>query len=309
MPRRPDFFLVGAPKCGTTALSEYLRTHPAVFFSDPKEPQFFCDDFRLLRPEHRRLASLDEYLELFREAGPAHRAVGEGSTWYLYSEVALHRIREFAPDARILAMVRNPVDLVASWHAQLLLMWEESVEDFPAAFALGRARREGRDIPETCTVPPLLDYAAVGRLGSQVERLLATFPAAQVKVVVFDDFVADTAAVYADVLAFLGLPHDGRKEFPRVNPNEVHASRALARADWAVGNLGRIGPLRRIVRAGKKAMGLEGRRLLKVPKGAHTRPESRRPMEPEFRDRLATLFRDDVELLGRILGRDLSHWR
>ena len=75
MTARPNFFIVGAPKCGTTALSHYLRQHPRIFFSLPKEPHYFATDL----PRYRMVTHEPAYLEYFRGAGPQHTAVGEGS--------------------------------------------------------------------------------------------------------------------------------------------------------------------------------------------------------------------------------------
>src|SRR5687767_1010670 len=103
---KPNFFIVGAPKCGTTSLYEYIRVHPEVFMPDRKEPAFFCSDF--YKP--RRMKE-EEYLSLFREAGSA-KWIGEASTWYLYSDKAREGIKAFCPDARIIIMLRNPVDMM-----------------------------------------------------------------------------------------------------------------------------------------------------------------------------------------------------
>ena len=90
VPRRPDFFILGAPKCGTTALSEYLRRHPRVFVSRPKEPHYFCADFDYYYAPGQRTE--EHYLRLFAEADEGHLAVGEASVWYLYSEDAARNI-------------------------------------------------------------------------------------------------------------------------------------------------------------------------------------------------------------------------
>ena len=105
---RPDFFLVGAPRCGTTALAEYLGRHPAIGFSEPKEPHFFAADF----PRHRIAETEAEYARCFPAADDRLRAVGEGSVWYLYSRESAANIAAYAPDARILALtLRKPFGL------------------------------------------------------------------------------------------------------------------------------------------------------------------------------------------------------
>src|SRR5438093_1590857 len=111
--RLPTFFIVGAPRCGTTALYTYLRQHPDLFLPENKEPHFFGSD--LYHPGFVR--NLDEYLSLFLEAGNKKRA-GEASVWYLYSRNAAAEIMAFCPSARIIAMLRNPVDMMYSNYCQ-----------------------------------------------------------------------------------------------------------------------------------------------------------------------------------------------
>src|SRR6185436_3306607 len=125
---RPDFFIVGAFKAGTTALYEYLRVHPQIFMSVPKEPMYFGAD---LTPRYRRMTE-DEYLALFRDARPNQHA-GEASPWYLYSTSAAAEINDFALDGRVIIMLRNPVDVMYSQHSQLVFNQREDLADFGAA--------------------------------------------------------------------------------------------------------------------------------------------------------------------------------
>lgn len=213
-PRKPNFFIVGGPKCGTTALYEYLRSHPSIFFASPKEPDFFTS---YPYPRYRRADTMDEYLSLFRRAKDHHVAVGEASVGYLYEKKAITRLHEFNPGARIIALVRNPVDMVYSWHAQLVYNCEEPERDFRKAWDLQSERAAGKNIPEKCRDYRLLLYAEFCKFGKQIEHLFATFPREQVLVIVVDDMRADTKKVYEDTLAFLGVESDGRTEFSRIN--------------------------------------------------------------------------------------------
>ena len=216
MAATPNFFLVGAPKCGTTALYEYLRPHPHVFMPELKEPHFFARDLGT----YPRIKTLDAYAQLFAGSTGRHLAVGEASVYYLRSTVAIPAIREFNPAAKIIAMFRNPVDMVYSLHSQLLHVSEEIVEDFETAWRLQERRARGLDLPPAIRSPLLVQYAEVGRFGTQAQRVLSAFPADQVKLLLFDDFAASPQRVYDEVIAFLGIPHDGRREFPRINENK-----------------------------------------------------------------------------------------
>ena len=128
--KKPNFFIVGAPRCGTTALSEYLRGHPNVFFSQPKEIGFFATDF----PGSRVITRFEDYMALFNDVQPDHLRVGEGSVWYMYSREAARNIHEYNPKAKLIVMLRNPVDLVHSLHSQLLLSIDEIVLFFGSKY-------------------------------------------------------------------------------------------------------------------------------------------------------------------------------
>jgi hypothetical protein len=125
--KRPDFFLVGAPKCATTAMTDYLSQHPDIYIPRLREKDvpFFGRDLDL----GSRRESLEEYLSFYQDASPSQRA-GEACVWYLYSEYAAEELRAFAPDAQILVFLRNPVDLVHSLHTQLVYTQDEDVLDF-----------------------------------------------------------------------------------------------------------------------------------------------------------------------------------
>ena len=297
---RPDLFIVGAPKCGTTALYEYLRRHPNIFMSRIKEPHFFAKDLG----GYPFIKTLEEYTALFAESGEAHLRVGEASVYYLRSSVAIPNIHAFNPDARIIAMFRNPVDVVHALHSQLLYVSEETEPDFEAAWRLQERRREGFDLPPASRGSFLLQYAEVGRFGTQTQRLLAAFPPAQVKLILYDDFAASPQSVYDEVIDFLSIPHDNRTEFPRINDNK------RARVAWLANFLRKPPPLLRDCYRGlKQALG--GKRMDSIKRGIvarNTAQEMRRPMSAEFRAELVDAFRGEVQLLSRLLNRDLSGW-
>lgn len=297
--KRPNFFIVGAPKCGTTALSEYLRSHPGIFLCEPKEPHFFAEDM----DRHRYVKSLEDYLDLFKYAGTEHEIVGEASVGYLYSSVALTRIHEFNPAAKVIAMVRNPIDMAPSSHQQLLFARYEDEPDFEKAWNLQESRRRGQHIPPGCRAPGFLQYAQTCRLGAQVRRLLEIFPANQIKIIVFDDFIADTAAVYREVLDFLGLPDDHRQQFERINEAKQFRSRHVA------GLVATCKPL--VVAFALKLRAATGFNPLPWMKRMMTVNENKivkAPLSPGLRRALADSFRSDVELLSSLIGRDLSFW-
>src|SRR5262249_40218102 len=248
--------------------------------------------------------TLEDYTKLFADVTPEHTRVGEASVYYLRSATAIRNIREYNPDARIIAMFRNPVDMVHSLHSQLLYWSYETESDFERAWRLQEPRRQGSDLPRSCPEPQLLQYQEIGSFGTQTERLLSLFPRDQVKLILFDDFAASPQSVYDDVIAFLGLPSDHRTDFPRINENKS------ARFTWMRDFMRAPPPgVRKAFRWLKRTTGSEGPTALR--KGLidlNTVKEQRRPLSPELRTELVEAFRGEVALLARLSGRDLSRW-
>ncbi len=299
--RRPNFFILGAPKCGTTALSEYLREHPGAFLSQPKEPHYFCGDFDYYYAPGQRTEA--HYLRLFEAATDEHLAVGEASVWYLYSTDAARNIAAFDPDARVVVMLRNPIDLVPSLHSQLLYMLDEDEPDPARAWALQEARSRGEHLPPRVRVPEFLQYGDAARLGAQLRRVYDVLPREQVLALVFDDLREDTGAVYRRTLAFLGLPDDGRAHFPRVNENKVHRAEAVARFTQRP-----PAPLVSVARGVKRVAGVDRLGVLERVRRGNRQVTRRREIDPELAAELRDHFRDDVGELGELIGRDLSGW-
>lgn len=295
----PNFLIVGAPKCGTTALSEYLRLHPNIFLSDAKEPHYFADDF----VGHRSIASLDQYLSLFAARAVSQTVVGEASVWYLYSKTAVRNINRYNVNAKIIVMLRNPVELVQSLHSQLIYSFYEDEKEFQRAWELQVERKKGYCLPPRCLEPAFLQYAEIGKLGDQVERLLQVIPRRQVKIIVFEDFVRATRQVYEDVLMFLNVPLDGRTDFPSINIRRRHISRLVGRLVQR--------PSPALVAAAKRSkefFGLERLGVLDKLQEANTRYYKHPVLGAEFRRELAATFGDDVLKLGQVLNRDLTYW-
>ena len=153
--RVPDFFIVGQFKSGTTALYEMLRRHPEVYLPDFKEIWFLSPELlsaAVGRASNRRPETLEEYQSLFDAAGPEQR-IGEATPSYLISHDAAARIAELAPDARIIAILRDPATFLNSFHLQCLQNRTETEKDLRKALALEGERREGRSIPPHAARP------------------------------------------------------------------------------------------------------------------------------------------------------------
>lgn len=213
---KPNFFIVGAAKCGTTAWFEYLRSHPDIHIPDEKELPHFCTDF----PEQWRIKERSDYLKYFEE-GARTEIVGEGSVSYLYSEVAARNIREFNADAKILIFLRDQEEQLPSLHNHYRFMGIENIAEFERAWRLSGCR-DTSELPKYVPMPRLLDYRQQGRFSEQVERYLAEFPADQVRIFHYRDWSRNPRTTYLEILSFLGVEDDGRSAFPRVNERMRH---------------------------------------------------------------------------------------
>ena len=222
-PDKANLFIVGAPKCGTTAWVEYLRAHPNIYFPRTKEDCFFAMDL----PRFRIVSSEADYAALFADSGAA-KIRGEASAMYLFSEMAAGAIHDYNPDARILIFLRDQEAFLPSLHNQFLREFSEEIEDFETAWRLSGNRPAG-SISPTCLEPRTLDYTAMGRFCEQVSRYLEAFPPDQIQILHFQEWIENPRAIYLNILDFLELDDDGRSDFPPVNQGRTYRSRRLVR--------------------------------------------------------------------------------
>jgi hypothetical protein len=300
----PTFFIVGAPRCGTTSLYWYLSGHPDVFVCRPKEPHHLGSDLDL-RP--RPIADRAQYLRLF-DGGSRARQLGEGSVLYLYSKAAPEEMRALSPDAKVIVLLRDPVEMVSSLHAHNLLLNHEDLPDLEQALAAEADRREGRRIPPACAAPLALQYRAVARFAEHVVRYRETFGPERVRCILHEDLAAEPERVYRETISFLGLEPGGRPEFAPLNQRSrwrsPRAGRLLVRGLRRGSQLARRLPTRGLRTSALAVVGL----LSLVPMRLNLTRASRSAPAPELRAELRDAFRDDVGRLGEILERDLSAW-
>jgi hypothetical protein len=294
---KPDFFLVGAPKCGTTALHRHLARHPEIFVAAKEEMNHFATD--LLRAEDP-WRSERAYLEAFRDAGNARR-IGDASVFHLFSTTAAREIHAFEPDARILVMLRDPVDWLPSYHSQMLFNGDETLRDLAAALAAEPARVRGAEVPAHLRFPQRLFYSRVGAFAEQLERYFEVFGRERVHVVIFDDLVRDSAASLCAVLEFLGVDAAHGRGFELANPNRTVRSAAfsefLKRPPDGVARL--VTAL--LPAAARQSLRRALRRL-------NSRSAPREPLPPGLRAQICERFRPEVARLERLLGRALPGW-
>jgi hypothetical protein len=298
--RVPDFFIVGHPKCGTTALYEMLRSNPQVYMPELKETRFFARELHPRSgPSDSHPDTLSEYLSLFDAARTDQRA-GEASPSYLRSKAAARRIAELQPDARIIAILREPASFLHSLHLELMRDHVETEKDLATAIALEDVRRQAEQISRA----PGLVYSEYVRYVEQLRRYDAVFAPEQMLVLIYDDFRADNEATVRRVLRHLQLDDSGAIEVTEANPtvrvrsvrmNELVRSLYLGRGPLARAVKTPITALtpRRMRRGGLEA--LQRRAVYGKPRA----PDARLMLE------LRRRFKGEVVALSEYLDRDL----
>lgn len=305
----PNFFVVGAMKAGTTVVNERLSSHPDVYCSPIKEPNFFSDDIDVeqfsahtrkgMAPDlyvagdmetpihHAYVRDPATYRALFRKVS-SETAIGECSTSYLYSKVAAKNIKEAVPDARIIILLRNPVDRAISHY---LMDCRIGSAHGPLGEVLDAdlaSTRKGWGISRL--------YVELGLYTRQIERYLRRFPEDRVKIVIFDDLKRDFDGTMRGIAEFLEVDPDlcieGTAPVNRARVPRVAAVNVV---------LNRLGIKEKIVRNTPE-------RLLEFGKRVYYRDAAGDGVTEADRERLRAMFADEVESLSRLLGRDLRDW-
>ena len=269
-PRLPEFIIIGAVKAATTWIAHQLREHPDVYMPGP-EPHFFSTEFG---------RGNDWYASLFAKAGP-HQIVGEKSADYLAHPDAARRISELLPQARLIVQLRNPVERAYSDYC--MLYRRGTVSGNPARY-LARDSKEGARF---------LDGGLYAR---HLARFLDHFPHEQVQVILYDDIKDAPARIAAEVCAHVGVT-------PAIALATLRARKNDSEAPLLPLGLRRVmRPLKRAVRP------MRGTTWFERLRGTMARAPEYPPFTPELRAKLRDYYREDVQLLGRLIGRDMDGW-
>lgn len=295
----PDFFIAGPPKCGTSSLYSWLKTHPDIYMPI-KEPGYFSQDIMPV-PEK----TLAEYVNLFDRKDRNGKLVGEASPKYLHSNMALRQIYNLRADVLIIVILRNPVDLAHAFHGQMVREGFETEVDFESAWCLAEQRRIGLAIPKVCPWPKLLDYPFWGCIGDCLRNLVGIFPSNQIKILFLEDMARNPRQVYQDVLDFLKLSDDGRNMFDfenvRISFRSIFLQQLLVNAKRKLSKLLDFPP---------HPVSNRGTGVLKLINYFNVKPGVQiSPMNERFRKELINYFEQQVLLIEGLTERHLSHWR
>jgi hypothetical protein len=283
----PNFFIVGAPKAGTSSLHAYLNDMPGVFMSRIKEPNYFSRVVVPLDHPVRPIRDTDAYLQLFA-GSEGHALVGEASPTYLADPEAPRLIREVSPESRILISLRDPVERAYS-HYLMMRNNGFTERSFVDEIARGFELRDRLNIA--------LLRPDVGLYRDQVARYFDTFGTAKVMVVIFEEFMADPAQALRSILAFAGIGHDIGNFRPRAYRQYAEVRGKFVRRLFGNRTIARLSES--LVPSGARKWVRD--RLL-------TRQAAKPSMDAEGRQVLTDFYRVDVRALSQLLGRPLP-WR
>jgi hypothetical protein len=313
--RLPNFFIVGAPKAGTTSLHAYLAQHPRIYLSPLKETYYFSSEFRLenfsdevrprllsdaraleeyLQGEVRELrfgglvSRWEDYLKLFRHVSD-EIAIGEATPLYLWSQSAPGNIAALIPHARIVISLRNPVDRAYSHYLHMV-----------ASGAVRRSFREQIEaslrVADQRKIGPAWPFLEFGRYHEQISRYLSVFPRSQLHISLFEELQETPDLLITRLFTFLGVDPTCRVDLTRRhNEPSVHK---LAAATYFLKKWRVWEPLRRLAPASTRS---RLRSLLR-------RPAASLAMPPADRALLVDYYRDEVLKLSALINRDLSGW-
>lgn len=285
--RKPNFFIVGAPKCGTTSLAEWLAKNPKVCMSRPKEPHYFSTEI------HSDITSLEEYEACFAHVLPEHIAIGEASPHTMFARRTIENILSYQPDAKFILCLRNPIEMAVSFHNQTIFNGYHEILDFITAW---NSTEEiwiphRRSYFKTCEY-----YRYITSIGTHSKTLFDQTIGEKLTVLVIDDLIENHIREFERITSFLGVDVHSTT-YPRSNTSKQSRSIRLKRA------------LNSIYRA-KKGLGFHWSLGIgaALNKANISRSGGAAKLTPEIHAILADHFRPEIVLLEKLLKRDLSHW-
>ena len=306
----PNFLIVGAAKSGTTAVWHYLKQHPEIYMSPTKHTRFFSFDveqpnFRGPAPTMRgpagrnqsvpyAITDVDAYHALF-DGATNETAIGEASHSYLYQPQAARRIRNYAPDMKLIAVLRNPAERAFSHYRQMVRDGREPVADFAQALAEEEARIRNDWWPD-------FHYVRTGLYYDQLKRYFDLFERDQLKIYLYEDLNSDPSGLSRDIFRFLGVNESFTPQAAaRYNASGRPKSKIL---HLVLQNLRRSMPI-----AERFLPEAQYRRLLRVGSTLHNQNLTKARLSPEVRRRtIDEYFREDILKLQPLIQRDLSTW-
>jgi len=287
----PNFLIIGAMKSGTTALYYYLEQHPQIYMSPVKEPDFFCFEGEK-NLDGNPVTDIDTYRALFKSVS-GERAIGEASHCYLHEPRAVERIKHYVPEARLIAILRNPVDRAYSHFLHMVRNGTEPLTDF------GQALREESGVRRKRNPQ---NYIGRGLYYLQLKRYFDRFEHDQIRVYLYEDLSDKPIDTLQDAFRFLEVndsfvPDVSLKRNVSGYPKYKILDEVLRRPNFIKQGLKFFLPARLRWRLSTTFDKLKTRNLVSPP-----------PLQPEVRRQLIKIYREDVLKLQELICRDLTGW-
>ena len=287
----PNFLIIGAMKSGTTALYYYLEQHPEIYMSPVKEPNFFSSQEQENAAD--TVTNIGTYKHLF-SGGSGKKAIGEASHSYLYEPGAAAEIRRYIPEAKLIAILRNPIDRAYSHFLHMVRSGTEPLDDIAQAL-----REEEVGIHKERTFQ---DYIGRGLYYDQLKRYFGMFPRERVRVYLYEDLSDAPISTVQDAFRFLGVndsfvPDVSLRRNVSGNP-KYKSLDTLLRRQSRIKHAAKVYlPARMRWRLSKAFDDLKTRNLVEPP-----------PLRSEVRRQLISVYREDILKLQALIHRDLSGW-
>lgn len=291
---KPDFLIVGAPKCGTTALNDFLAQHKDVNLIE-KELHYFGRDLSIKNNKQ----SETNYFSRFK----VDKLNGDASVWYLYSDTIFKELKLINANPKIIIMLRNPVDFMHSLHSQNLFDANEDEKDFQKALNIELKRQSNENIPVTNNIKKSLAYREVAQFHKRIKKYLEEFPKENIFIGLQEDLQHSPKSFLQKIEVFLNLKPFEHYNFGNINTNKEIKNLKLHQSIKSPSNFKRS--LIRVLIPSKKAR----ERIAKRFYERNFKASKRKEINPELKSQLSTEFNDSIDELSKLINRDLSHWK
>lgn len=286
--KKVDFFIVGAPKAGTTSLYHYLNEHSEIEMSSQKEPDFFSDQSlqkQKLYYDKNRIDTLEKYNSLFEKEDVILR--GDSSVSYLFYEDVPHKIITYNPDAKIIIMLRNPIDRAFSHYLMdySLGLISESFE----TIIQKQSKHKNANLFYQ-------QYIQVSEYSKQIKRYLEVFSKDNIHFIDYEDFKNDTSDVVNSVFLFLGVNDDFQPYLKKKYNTYTAPKNSLIRYVYS------------FVAFRKMVANILSKNLTKTIRNLLFRSDKKPQLTELTRNFLKKHFESDVRELSELLNKDFTKW-
>ena len=291
--KKPNLFIIGAPKCGTTSMARWLGQNEQIFLPEFKEPHYFNSDSK-----HRSFDDLKGYLDIYRPVTERHKIIIDASVWYFLSEVAVSEILRFNPEAKFIFCVRCQMDSVISLHNQKVFSGDEKILSVEEAW---KTRVRNRDfktkVSMACQDVRQLDYRSVFLFGAIYENLSKQILPKNLKIVFMEDIVEKPVSIIQEIEQWLGI-----EEYANYSLEKENASRT--RKNIFLPTL-----LKYILYIKFRFKVNVGFGIANRMNRWNSKSYVKEKVTDEFKSEVSGSFNDDIELLEQLTSRDLSSWK